>query len=186
MAATGDKQAAAEPIRTCVGCRSASPQRRLLRFARRGDGHVVPANITRDLSGRSAYLCPRRACFDQALKRRAFTRAFSTGRRRISVIDVDIDALWIATAEQLRREIDLLGRTSESSPPPPRSVDECAHAHPRRRGFEQLLSELSSQPKPAERSASRRVHTQPQAIVTEANEPQEPHTPREGGAPSHG
>lgn len=189
MTLTGDMHTATEPIRTCVGCRVASPQRRLLRFSRRGDGHVVPANVTRSVSGRSAYLCPQRSCLDQALKRRAFARAFSTGRRRVSVIDTDANALWAATAEQLRREIDLLGRTSEKSPS--RSAVECPHEHPRRRGLQQLLSELSSQPKPTERGAPKRgatgrVHSQPQAIVTEANEPQEPHTPTEGGAPSHG
>ncbi len=186
MPATGEILAVADaptPIRTCVGCRATNAQGRLLRFVRRDDGHVIPGNSTRacDINGRGAYLCPRRACFDQAVKRRAFARSFGSGRRRVSVIDVDADALWSATSEQLRREIDLLGRTSENP-----------HAHPRRRGLEQLLSELSSQPKPPERSASKRgpkqpLAEQPQANGTPANnERREPQTPTEGGAPNHG
>ena len=157
------------PIRTCAGCRAKGAQSRLLRFARRDDGHVVPANVTRDLSGRTAYLCPRRACLDQASKRRAFARTFGTERRRVSVFDVDAEALWAATAEQLRREIDLLARTTESS-----------HVNHRRRGLEQLLSELSSQPQAPERSASKRGQ-QHANVKKPAND-----APREGGAPNHG
>jgi predicted RNA-binding protein YlxR (DUF448 family) len=167
------------PIRTCVGCRAKQAQGRLLRYARRADGYVVPANVTRELSGRSAYLCPRRACLDQAAKRRAFARAFSTDRRRLSVMDVDTNALWAATAEQLRREIDLLARTSESSRRP---AADFPHSHHRRRGLEQLLSELSSPPQAPERSASKRAPTkQPDANVTPATD-----APGEGGAPNHG
>jgi predicted RNA-binding protein YlxR (DUF448 family) len=173
MSCTGDMV----PIRTCVGCRGKNAQSRLLRFARRADGHVVPANVTRELSGRSAYVCPRRACLDQASKRRAFTRAFGTERRRLSVIDVDTDALWAATGEQLRREIDLLARSSS----PSSHTADFPHSHHRRRGLEQLLSELSSQPNAPERSASKRGPTQTDANVTPATD-----APREGGAPNHG
>lgn len=180
MTDTGDMLAVAEatPIRTCIGCRATRAQARLLRFARGNDGQIVPANITRGLLGRSTYTCPQRSCLDLAIKRRAFTRAFGSGRERLSVIDVDADQLWADTADQLRCEIGLLGRSSENP-----------HAHPRRRGLEQLLSELSSPPKPPERSPSKRgLSKQPQDIVTSANdEPQRPnpHTPA-GGAPNHG
>jgi hypothetical protein len=186
MTRTGDML----PIRTCAGCRARSPQDRLLRFARRADGHVVPANVTRDCSGRSAYLCPRRACLDQALKRRAFTRAFGSGAAGVSVIDVDADALWAATAEQLRREIELLDRSQSARRPADQAPRETSHSHSRRRGLEQLLSELSSQPKAPERSASKRGHTEPHANVTSANCPHAApalnDAPRAGGAPNHG
>jgi predicted RNA-binding protein YlxR (DUF448 family) len=175
------------PVRTCVGCREARPQAALLRFGRRADGHIMPANVTRDRRGRSAYVCPRRACLEQACKRNAFTRAFGAGRQRVSVIDVDIDLLWSASADQLQREIDLLGRTSLNP-----------HAHPRRRGLEQLLSELSSQPHAPERSASSKRSartgrpTQAQA-GTPTGAPAHDETSRpvppastEGGAPNHG
>lgn len=171
MTLAGDNSAtsAAAPIRTCVGCRARDAQARLLRFTRRSDGRVVPALVTRDVAhgdavGRSAYLCPRRACFDQALQRRAFVRAFSGNRRRVSVVsvtDIDAEALWAATAEQLRCEIGLLARTSENP-----------HAHLRRRGLEQLLFELSSPPQPPSRSV---------ALASAKDE-----LTRKGGAPSHG
>lgn len=172
MTHTGDS----EPIRTCIGCRAKHAQARLLRFARRADGQVVPGNVTRDLSGRSAYTCPRRACLEQASKRRAFTRAFATRERRVSVLDVDVDALWSATIEQLRREIDLLIRTCGRPP-----ADVSSHSHHRRRGLEQLLSALTSQPNAPERSASKRgpKHQPSHANVTSDAQ-------REGGAPNHG
>jgi predicted RNA-binding protein YlxR (DUF448 family) len=208
MTLTADTLAVAStPIRTCAGCRARHPQGRLLRFTRRADGQVIPANVTRDLSGRSTYLCPRRACLEQAIKRRAFARAFGTERRRLSVLDVDADALWAATAEQLRAEINLLARTSirtrplrarpafAGSPTGCSDVDlrlrsgskpapdpESSATHLRRRGLEQLLSELSSQPQAPGRSASMRGSTRPK---DEPSRPQ-PHTPREKGAPSHG
>lgn len=165
------------PVRTCVGCRQARPQAALLRFGRRADGQVVPANA-RDHHGRSAYVCPRRACLDQALKRRAFTRAFGAGRQRVGVVDVDADALWSATTDQIRREIDLLGRTSLNP-----------QAHPRRRGLEQLLSELSSQPHAPEMTRGRQRGPASQAAgspATDETTRREPPSPREGGAPSHG
>jgi predicted RNA-binding protein YlxR (DUF448 family) len=63
-----------EPVRTCVACRTRLPQRALVRLRRRSDGVVVPA-MGRRTRGRSAYLCPARACFEQALRRRALERA---------------------------------------------------------------------------------------------------------------
>lgn len=63
-----------EPVRTCVACRTRRPQRALVRLRRRSDGVVVPA-MGRRTRGRSAYLCPARACFEQALRRRALERA---------------------------------------------------------------------------------------------------------------
>jgi predicted RNA-binding protein YlxR (DUF448 family) len=181
MLVTASSEAGASPTRTCIGCRATRAQARLLRFARGEDGRIVPANITRGVHGRTTYLCPQRSCLDLAIKRRAFARAFGSGRERLSVIDVDPDRLWAATAEQLRCEIGLLGRSSENP-----------HAHPRRRGLEQLLSELSSQPKPPERGPSKRGLAKQQDIVTSANESDHAsenadhsHASR-GGAPNHG
>ena len=126
------------PERTCIGCRACRAQDRLLRFRRRDDGHVVPATVSRVArDGRSAYLCPRPECLSQARKRRAFTRAFA--KSGAVVLDPKRDepwaALWSAAGDELRREIDLLGRSAANP-----------HEHPRRRGFEELLFELSSQP----------------------------------------
>lgn len=68
-----------EPVRTCVACRTRRPQRALVRLRRRPDGVVVPS-LGRRTRGRSAYLCPARVCFDQALRRRALERALGRVR----------------------------------------------------------------------------------------------------------
>jgi predicted RNA-binding protein YlxR (DUF448 family) len=143
----------ARPIRTCVGCRVTSAQDDLLRLhlvplvplvadgeGGKGGRRVEPAMIRRERFGRSAYLCPRRACLDQAIKRRAFTRAFSSrsssssssspGTPGVEQLDSSAaDALWACATAQVRREIEQL-----------------PHAQPRRRGLERLLSELLSAP----------------------------------------
>lgn len=90
-----------EPVRTCVACRTRRPQRALVRLRRRSDGVVVPA-LGRRTRGRSAYLCPARACFDQAVRRRALERAL--GRMRsdslVAVGDEHEGPLEAASHEQ--------------------------------------------------------------------------------------
>ena len=57
------------PVRTCAGCGRKAPQEELLRFGAR-DGVLTPGRA----AGRGAYTCPRLACFERALARRAFNR----------------------------------------------------------------------------------------------------------------
>ena len=66
-----------EPIRTCVGCGAKAPQGSLLRFHVHG-GELVPGAG----SGRSAYTCARRSCFERARAQRGFNR---TLRMTVSV-----------------------------------------------------------------------------------------------------
>ncbi len=61
-------------IRTCIGCRLCDEQDNLLRLVC-VDGEVVDGTCPR-LPGRGAYLHPRRACLELAIRRRAFGRAF--------------------------------------------------------------------------------------------------------------
>jgi len=67
------------PIRRCVSCRRTAPKHELLRFARQKDPATGDWRILFDpdqkLPGRGAYLCPRRECLQQAIKRRALDRA---------------------------------------------------------------------------------------------------------------
>ncbi|HEX2029518.1 MAG TPA: YlxR family protein [Nitriliruptorales bacterium] len=56
-------------VRTCVGCRSARPQRELVRFARTANGAVLDTG--RRLPGRGAYVCPDPACIAAARARDA-------------------------------------------------------------------------------------------------------------------
>jgi hypothetical protein len=95
-----------QPLRTCVGCRAIRPQAEMLR-SRCVDGKVLPdrsvgagaeRHVHEDSSpapGRSAYLCPARACFEQAARRGGLARAF--GRK----LAVDARALWAAHAADL-------------------------------------------------------------------------------------
>ena len=132
-------------LRTCVGCRVSCAQDDLLRLQlvplpNEGEGEagrLAPAMARRARTGRSAYVCPRRSCFDQAIKRRAFSRAFSSRNRSRSVQTLDsaaTEALWTAALDQIRGEIELLNRAANP------------HAQPRRRGLERLLIELSCPP----------------------------------------
>ncbi len=61
------------PERTCIGCRRKSGPADLVRFARRPDGHLA---VGQGEPGRGAWLCAgSEACFDTAVRRRAFSRA---------------------------------------------------------------------------------------------------------------
>src|SRR6516225_1671168 len=61
------------PVRTCVGCRARAAKSDLLRVVGRGD-EVVPDPLAR-LPGRGAYVHPSQTCFEQAQRRRGFSRA---------------------------------------------------------------------------------------------------------------
>jgi predicted RNA-binding protein YlxR (DUF448 family) len=151
------------PMRTCVGCRVSSAQDDLLRLrlvatpegerrvepaigrARAGSSGPAAGLTARGAgagAGRGAYLCPRRSCLDQAIKRRAFTRAFSRrGTPGLASVHPAgpsaADDLWTCAVAQVRREIDLLDRSSANP-----------HAQSRRPGLERLLSALSCSPIP--------------------------------------
>ena len=60
-------------VRTCVGCRARAAKSDLLRVVGRGN-EIVPDPRAR-LPGRGAYLHSSQNCFEQAQRRRAFTRA---------------------------------------------------------------------------------------------------------------
>jgi predicted RNA-binding protein YlxR (DUF448 family) len=157
------------PMRTCIGCRVCCAQDDLLRLqlvqSGVGSDQVEPAIGRRARTGRGAYVCPRRSCLDQAIKRRAFGRAFSSRSKAgetvgIKAIDSSgADALWVTATEQVRREIQLLHQTGD------------AHTHPRRRGLERLLFELSSAPIPPARPTPHDRHLRSNG---------------QGGTPTHG
>ena len=73
---SGRTSARACPERTCVGCRKRAAKKDLLRIAVVGDVCVPDPRGT--LPGRGAYLHPDTACFDLAVRRRAFPRAYRT------------------------------------------------------------------------------------------------------------
>jgi predicted RNA-binding protein YlxR (DUF448 family) len=59
------------PVRTCIGCRETAPQGELVRLSVAGGAVVGGRRV-----GRGAWLHPRDACLEQAVRRRAFGRAF--------------------------------------------------------------------------------------------------------------
>ena len=61
------------PVRTCVGCKVRAAKSDLLRVVGRGND-VLPDPQAR-LPGRGAYVHPSQTCFEQAQRRRAFSRA---------------------------------------------------------------------------------------------------------------
>jgi len=62
------------PIRTCVACGAKEGKRALVRLVRTLEGRVE-VDPTGKRPGRGAYLCPRRACWERALKRDRLERA---------------------------------------------------------------------------------------------------------------
>ncbi|GGJ61759.1 YlxR family protein [Streptomyces brasiliensis] len=70
---SGRTHAGACPERTCVGCRERAAKSDLLRIVAIKDECVPDRRGT--LPGRGAYVHPASVCLDQAVRRRAFTRA---------------------------------------------------------------------------------------------------------------
>jgi predicted RNA-binding protein YlxR (DUF448 family) len=64
-------------LRTCLVTRVAQAPAGLIRFVLGPDGAVVP-DLRARLPGRGAWLTPTRAAVNEAIKRRAFQRAFKT------------------------------------------------------------------------------------------------------------
>ncbi|MBC2867671.1 YlxR family protein [Streptomyces mexicanus] len=70
---SGRTRARVCPERTCVGCRERAAKTELLRIVAIEDACVPDPRGT--LPGRGAYVHPTLVCLDQAVRRRAFTRA---------------------------------------------------------------------------------------------------------------
>ena len=54
------------PKRTCVACRQVKPKKELIRIVRSPSGEIAVDETGKE-SGRGAYLCPNRGCWDVAL-----------------------------------------------------------------------------------------------------------------------
>lgn len=65
------------PERTCIACRQVRPKRELIRIVRTPTGHIE-LDPTGKKSGRGAYLCARRSCWEPALRKGALEREFET------------------------------------------------------------------------------------------------------------
>jgi len=81
------------PKRKCIGCGFKQEKFRLLRVIATKDGAVVWDKKQR-MEGRGGYLCPRQECFELAIKRRGFQKAF---RHNVEVNE----GLWLEVGSYL-------------------------------------------------------------------------------------
>jgi uncharacterized protein len=65
------------PLRTCVACGAKLEQAHLVRIAKGQDDGISIGASTRD-RGRGAYICPRRQCWERALKGTKLEHALRT------------------------------------------------------------------------------------------------------------
>jgi len=85
------------PLRTCVACRTTGAKRGLVRIVRTPQGGVE-VDTTGKAAGRGAYLCRRRQCWQEALRKEGLARAL-----RVKLWDADVDKLK-AFADNLEEE----------------------------------------------------------------------------------
>lgn len=79
------------PQRMCIGCQEMKGKKELIRIVRTPDDQVL-LDPTGKRAGRGAYVCPRAACLEKALKEKALSRALQR----------EIDA---AVIEQLQSQL---------------------------------------------------------------------------------
>lgn len=89
------------PVRTCIGCRRQVAQDDVVRLALTASddaGSTSPTvvwDIGRVLPGRGAWLHPQPECFETAVKRKAFHRAF---RQSVDATSLDLQTMLAPTA----------------------------------------------------------------------------------------
>lgn len=73
------------PERMCTGCQTKHPKKEMIRIVRSPEGEYF-VDATGKKSGRGAYICRRKECFEAAKKNRGFERSFKSSIHR-SVYD---------------------------------------------------------------------------------------------------
>lgn len=63
------------PLRKCIGCGELKDKRELVRVVRNKAGEVS-LDTTGKAPGRGAYICPKKACLELAIKNRGLNRSF--------------------------------------------------------------------------------------------------------------
>jgi predicted RNA-binding protein YlxR (DUF448 family) len=82
-----------------VGCRTVYPKREMTRVVRTS-ADTIEIDPSGKRAGRGAYLCQRRSCWEQALKRRSLERALKT------TLDAAALAMLAAYAETLPENLE--------------------------------------------------------------------------------
>ncbi len=91
------------PQRTCVACRAVRPKRQLIRIVRTPEGEIRVDDRGKQ-SGRGAYLCAQRVCWEEALKRRRLDTAL-----RMTLDEATIETLR-AYAQSLPEHLEEAGK----------------------------------------------------------------------------
>lgn len=65
------------PMRKCLGCNEMKPKRELIRAVKSPEGEIS-LDLTGKKSGRGAYICPDKACFQKARQGRRLEKALET------------------------------------------------------------------------------------------------------------
>ncbi len=65
------------PMRKCLGCNEMKPKKDLIRAVKSPEGEIS-LDLTGKKSGRGAYICPDKNCFDKARKGKRLERALET------------------------------------------------------------------------------------------------------------
>ena len=64
------------PMRMCLGCNEMKPKKELIRVVKSPEGEIS-LDFNGKKSGRGAYICRSRECFDKARKGRRLEKTFS-------------------------------------------------------------------------------------------------------------
>jgi predicted RNA-binding protein YlxR (DUF448 family) len=65
------------PQRTCIACRQVNEKKSLIRLVRTENG-TAEVDISGKKAGRGAYLCPKKVCWEMALRRNRLEYALRT------------------------------------------------------------------------------------------------------------
>lgn len=65
------------PLRKCTGCCEMKPKKELIRIVKSPEGEIS-LDTTGKKSGRGAYICPDRDCFNKARKAKRLEKALDT------------------------------------------------------------------------------------------------------------
>ncbi len=98
------------PLRTCIACRETKPKRELTRVVLVPEQGLV-VDATGKVNGRGAYVCSRRVCWDQAIKRGALARAL---RARLAQEDIAMLEAYANSIEEYEVEAELGSSTKAS------------------------------------------------------------------------
>ncbi|MBO7217474.1 MAG: YlxR family protein [Clostridia bacterium] len=63
------------PLRMCTGCGEMKPKSELVRIVRSPEGEIS-LDLSGRKNGRGSYICKSVECFDKAVRKKAFERAF--------------------------------------------------------------------------------------------------------------